>query len=1172
MAILTDAFSTVLRLSLQVLPVLAVVLVVRAVLLRRSSRRVAFALWAVVGFRLLCPAALPSPLSLFNVPTVQTVQTTAQAIQASAQAAIPQAAAGAAGTAPTVTAPLEAVGQAAASVAEGGQSAGVLPSASHTLSLMEWGALLWAAGVAVLLLWGLVSYLCLRRRVAQAVILEGNVYECDAISTPFVLGLVHPRIYLPFRLSPEERTFVLLHERAHLRRHDHWTKPLAFVVLAIYWFHPGVWLSWLLLGRDMEMSCDEAVLRALGSQVKTKYSLSLLGFAAARRFPAPSPLAFGEHDASARIKHVLSWKKAAPAVTFLAVSLCILTVALCGTDAWPGGDTLQKQGTEQAFSYEMYTWRCTLPQDAQTAQLYAETWLDGELFSSQAADEPLSDQSQFRLGGRLDPLGMPQWTLVDTSDGQDTSVCQDATWALPEGTTLTNAAWTVPAPGSFHSGDALLTLDAQTETGTPVSLRIVLRYDGSNAADLARSAPEEELGISLTQLRCRLKSDTAAAELWEEVYLQGQLVSQRQVLPEAFLQDGSFSRSSDFSLGVTFCQGAPCWLYRSGDTYEALPADLGGATIRQAVLGLTADTASLQRLSDNSVVASFFLDTTGGPLSDLPSYDPGWDEARLQEALDSCDGAVLLRLRLYPEAGTVHYAGTDTSQGETLHLYRSQGGSGNQTLTFYAEVYDGTALWSRQVIAQEQPLNSSFSWGSQVSLDQNAFAFLLGSADGGCTSIPVALPEKDYRAAMGYLPPDTSAAIPLPQGKEQILGAVVLSSSGNGVIANTSLSQLQNDLPAVLAQWEAQQVSDVLILLKASVTGGEETESATGLLSWEPAAQGAPYPAHFGALSQYAYTLPADTASVTLYEMVYEHGALIGEGIRGCLTVGQETGQLPGSGSLQLSGHQLTTQAGCEGNGWSLFLTGDDTPLAGWENAFSSPGLSATVFAFRSGQITLAQESPCLVAVGVFPDTAESSDYLSLLSRQESSAVYDLPVDGPGFAAACTQDRVSLLYLIPSAGTEPVQPVSTYARSLYDDQPLYLGDAPAVGQLLEILGVGQTLGGYTMELTTSEHPYALQLNFQAEPQDGGSTLDQGMYRYGALLLALVDNLEEVRWTWPEDGGKVLHTSYLDETDFASLLSNAARPNGQGTGYSSIKELGASPQTLQILVDYLHFPA
>ena len=300
---------------------------------------------------------------------------------------------------------------------------------------------------------------------------------------------------LPFRLSQEERTFVLLHERAHLRRRDHWTKPLAFVVLAVYWFHPGVWLSWLLLGRDMEMSCDEAVLRALGSQVKTKYSLSLLGFAAARRFPAPSPLAFGEHDASARIKHVLSWKKAAPAVTFLAVSLCILTVALCGTDAWPGGDALQKQGTEQAFSYEMYTWRCTLPQDTQTAQLYAETWLDGELLSSQAADGTLADQSQFRLGGRLDPLGMPQWTLVYTSDGQDTSVCQDATWTLPEGTALTNAAWTVPDQGSFHSGDALLTLDAQTATGMPVSLRMVLRYDGSGAADLARSAPKEELGI-----------------------------------------------------------------------------------------------------------------------------------------------------------------------------------------------------------------------------------------------------------------------------------------------------------------------------------------------------------------------------------------------------------------------------------------------------------------------------------------------------------------------------------------------------------------------------------------------------------------------------------------------------------------------------------------------------
>ncbi len=157
-------------------------------------------------------------------------------------------------------------------------------------------------------------------------------------------------------------------------------------------------------------------------------------------------------------------------------------------------------------------------------------------------------------------------------------------------------------------------------------------------------------------------------------------------------------------------------------------------------------------------------------MSDLPSYDPGWDEARLQEALRSCDGAVLLRLRLYPEAGTVRYEGTDTTQGETLHLYRSQGGNDGQTLTFYAEVYDGTALWSRQVIAQEQPLDSSFSWGSQVSLDQNAFAFLLGSADGGCASLPVALPEKDYRAAMGYLPPTSPQPLPCPRARSRSWG------------------------------------------------------------------------------------------------------------------------------------------------------------------------------------------------------------------------------------------------------------------------------------------------------------------------------------------------------------------------------------------------------------------
>ena len=154
------------------------------------------------------------------------------------------------------------------------------------------GAALWLGGMAAMAGYVLVSFLQLRRTVQTAVRREGNVWECDGLPTPFVLGLLRPRIYIPFRMEEAERTYVLAHEREHLRWRDQWVKAAALGILAVYWWHPGVWLCWVLLCRDMELRCDEAVLASLGDGIKQDYSRSLMAFALDRRFPAA--LAFGD--------------------------------------------------------------------------------------------------------------------------------------------------------------------------------------------------------------------------------------------------------------------------------------------------------------------------------------------------------------------------------------------------------------------------------------------------------------------------------------------------------------------------------------------------------------------------------------------------------------------------------------------------------------------------------------------------------------------------------------------------------------------------------------------------------------------------------------------------------------------------------------------------------------
>lgn len=290
--------------------ILAVCLV--RLLFKKAPRWLICALWALVAVRLVCPFSIESVLSL--IPSAEPV---APEIVYAAQPAITS---GVPVIDEAVNPPL-----AAAFTPSPAQSANPLQIAAFL------AARIWLAGAALLLLYAAVSAIRLRLRVRMAVRLEGNVWQSEFVSSPFILGVFRPRIYLPYNMDARQQTMVLAHEHAHLRRGDQLWKPLGFVLLAAYWFNPLCWLAYVLLCRDIEAACDEKVVRALGTDCKKAYSEALLACSVPRRLIAACPLAFGETNVKTRIKAVLNYKKPAfwlvlaAVIASAAVAVCFLT-------------------------------------------------------------------------------------------------------------------------------------------------------------------------------------------------------------------------------------------------------------------------------------------------------------------------------------------------------------------------------------------------------------------------------------------------------------------------------------------------------------------------------------------------------------------------------------------------------------------------------------------------------------------------------------------------------------------------------------------------------------------------------------------------------------------------------------------------------------------------------
>ena len=310
---LIDHFPDLMDINLTATIVIVFVICIRQ-FLKRAPKIFAYALWGIVLLRLLVPVSIESPMSFVPERTEFSSMVEVNEVLPEIQFETPQDRADNEWYREN-TAPGEPLVQTYRSL--------------DAETYLTFG---WLMGIAAMLIYSLISYGKLKRKVRVVIPLEKGIYIADDIDTPFVMGFFRPQIYLPGTLDQTEQKFIIAHEKHHIHRGDHIFKALGFLALTIHWFNPFVWAAFILSGRDMEMSCDEAVIRKLGEDVRAEYSASLLNLATGRRMFSGTPLAFDEGDPTERVRNLARWKK--PAVWIILISLiaCIILAVCLLTD------------------------------------------------------------------------------------------------------------------------------------------------------------------------------------------------------------------------------------------------------------------------------------------------------------------------------------------------------------------------------------------------------------------------------------------------------------------------------------------------------------------------------------------------------------------------------------------------------------------------------------------------------------------------------------------------------------------------------------------------------------------------------------------------------------------------------------------------------------------------
>jgi beta-lactamase regulating signal transducer with metallopeptidase domain len=305
---MSEVFLKIMNMSISASWLVLAVLLTRLVL-KKAPKWVSVLLWGFVAVRLICPFSIESALSL--IPSAETISPEIMMDPT-----------------PKIHTGIGALN----GVINPAVSESFTPDPGASMNPLQFWiplvAIIWTAGIAGMLIYTAVSYRLLRRKVATAVRLQNNIFQSENVDSPFVLGIIKPKIYLPFRMESQNLAHVITHEESHIRRKDHWWKPFGFILLAIHWFNPLMWLGYILFCRDIELACDEKVIREMDNKSKADYTQALVACSVNRRSIAACPLAFGEVGVKERVRSVLNYKKPAFWIVIAAIVMCVV-VAVC---------------------------------------------------------------------------------------------------------------------------------------------------------------------------------------------------------------------------------------------------------------------------------------------------------------------------------------------------------------------------------------------------------------------------------------------------------------------------------------------------------------------------------------------------------------------------------------------------------------------------------------------------------------------------------------------------------------------------------------------------------------------------------------------------------------------------------------------------------------------------
>ena len=355
---MSEVFLKVVNMSISAGWLVLAILALRLIL-KKAPKWVNVLLWGIVAVRLICPLSIESALSL--IPSTETIS--------------PEIMMDWTPEISTGIAPLDQVVNPVISTSFAPKG---MASANPLQILIPVAANLWLLGVLILLAYTAISYLTLRRKLRTAVILRENIFQCETVSSPFVLGILKPRIYLPYAMDGKNLNHVVAHEQAHIRRKDYWWKPLAFLLLTVYWFNPLMWVAYILLCRDIELACDEKVIAELGNEQRADYTQALVACAVNRRMIAACPLAFGEIGVKERVKSVMNHKKPTFWIVVAALVVCGVVAVCFLTNPLDSVDYLKFTGwSNDPRTPDQMNFEINLGNRTMSGEIYVEQWTNG---------------------------------------------------------------------------------------------------------------------------------------------------------------------------------------------------------------------------------------------------------------------------------------------------------------------------------------------------------------------------------------------------------------------------------------------------------------------------------------------------------------------------------------------------------------------------------------------------------------------------------------------------------------------------------------------------------------------------------------------------------------------------------------------------------------------------